>query len=67
MSQCCIVGRSLSITQALILCILQVPGKLQMDKGWISVWVKMASLWVCSALYTWTLIAPAILRNRDFS
>ncbi|KAG7478372.1 hypothetical protein MATL_G00079940 [Megalops atlanticus] len=34
---------------------------------WPSVWVKITSSWVCLFLYTWTLIAPMILTNRDFS
>ncbi|XP_076645896.1 serine incorporator TMS1 isoform X3 [Halictus rubicundus] len=32
-----------------------------------SMWVKIISSWMCLGLYTWSLIAPAILRNRDFS
>ncbi|XP_054472217.1 serine incorporator 1 [Anoplopoma fimbria] len=34
---------------------------------WPAVWVKITSSWVCLALYTWTLVAPLILTNRDFS
>ncbi|KAG8007333.1 Serine incorporator 1, partial [Nibea albiflora] len=34
---------------------------------WPAVWVKITSSWVCLALYTWTLVAPMILTNRDFS
>ncbi|XP_068118981.1 serine incorporator 3 [Hyperolius riggenbachi] len=34
---------------------------------WPAVWVKMSSSWLCLVLYTWTLIAPLILPNRDFS
>ncbi|XP_053309609.1 serine incorporator 3 [Spea bombifrons] len=34
---------------------------------WPAVWVKMASSWVCIALYVWTLIAPIVLPNRDFN
>ncbi|XP_056293665.1 serine incorporator 1 [Pseudoliparis swirei] len=34
---------------------------------WPAVWVKISSCWVCLALYTWTLVAPMILTNRDFS
>ncbi|XP_063590022.1 serine incorporator 1-like isoform X2 [Penaeus indicus] len=32
-----------------------------------AVWVKIVSSWICLLLYGWTLIAPAVLTNRDFS
>lgn len=32
-----------------------------------SMWVKMISSWLCSGLYIWTLIAPILLPDRDFS
>lgn len=32
-----------------------------------SMWVKMISSWLCSGLYIWTLVAPLILPDRDFS
>lgn len=32
-----------------------------------SMWVKIVSSWVCIALYTWTLVAPIVLPDRDFS
>lgn len=32
-----------------------------------AVWVKISSSWVCLILYVWTLIAPLVLRNREFS
>ncbi|MEW5304282.1 MAG: hypothetical protein WDW36_006903 [Sanguina aurantia] len=38
-----------------------------LDKGWASTWVKMASKWLCELLYIWTVIAPALFPNRDFS
>lgn len=38
----------------------------EVDVGWASVWVKMVSLWVTAALYTWSLVAPAILPDREF-
>lgn len=30
-------------------------------------WVKIISSWVCYAIYTWTLVAPAVLTDREFS
>jgi len=38
---------------------------LQQNDG--SMWVKIVSSWVCIALYTWTLVAPMVLPDRDFS
>ncbi|KAF3856873.1 hypothetical protein F7725_017596 [Dissostichus mawsoni] len=35
--------------------------------SWPAVWVKITSSWVCLALYVWTLVAPMVLTNRDFS
>ncbi|XP_058797975.1 probable serine incorporator isoform X2 [Phymastichus coffea] len=32
-----------------------------------SMWVKIISSWVCMGLYTWSMVAPAILTDRDFS
>ncbi|XP_018046995.1 PREDICTED: probable serine incorporator isoform X2 [Atta colombica] len=32
-----------------------------------SMWVKIISSWMCLALYVWSLVAPAIFPNRDFS
>lgn len=34
---------------------------------WPAVWVKMGSSWFCLLLYTWSLIGPCVLPNRDFS
>ncbi|XP_066138719.1 probable serine incorporator isoform X4 [Euwallacea fornicatus] len=31
-----------------------------------SMWVKEISSWLCLALYGWTLVAPVILRDREF-
>lgn len=31
-----------------------------------AMWVKIVSSWICAALYVWTLVAPAILSDRDF-
>ncbi|KAG7325732.1 hypothetical protein KOW79_010657 [Hemibagrus wyckioides] len=32
-----------------------------------AVWVKISSSWLALLLYLWTLVAPLILTNRDFS
>lgn len=32
-----------------------------------SMWVKIISSWMCLGLYVWSLIAPAVFPNRDFS
>ncbi|XP_076165937.1 serine incorporator TMS1 isoform X2 [Ptiloglossa arizonensis] len=32
-----------------------------------SMWVKIISSWMCLALYVWTLVAPALFPNRNFS
>lgn len=36
------------------------------NQNWGSVWVKMAGQWLCVLLYSWTLVAPYVLRNREF-
>ncbi|XP_017891307.1 probable serine incorporator isoform X2 [Ceratina calcarata] len=32
-----------------------------------SMWVKIISSWMCLGLYVWSLVAPAIFPDRDFS
>uniref|UniRef100_A0A0K2TW47 Putative serine incorporatorlike [Megachile rotundata] n=1 Tax=Lepeophtheirus salmonis TaxID=72036 RepID=A0A0K2TW47_LEPSM len=32
-----------------------------------AVWIKMISSWFCCGIYLWTLLAPIILPDRDFS
>ncbi|KGL75326.1 Serine incorporator 2, partial [Tinamus guttatus] len=34
---------------------------------WTAVWVKISSSWAGLLLYLWTLVAPLVLRERDFS
>jgi hypothetical protein len=41
--------------------------KFELGTGWASTWVTMGSKWFCELLYLWTVIAPAVLKNRDFS
>jgi len=38
----------------------------KIDVGWISVWVKIISQWATALLYSWTLLAPILLPDRDF-
>ncbi|KAG2536942.1 probable serine incorporator isoform X1 [Panicum virgatum] len=38
-----------------------------MDVGWTTVWVRICTEWVTAALYIWTLIAPLLFPDRDFS
>ncbi|KAG2425224.1 hypothetical protein HYH02_015051 [Chlamydomonas schloesseri] len=39
----------------------------RIDVGWASVWVKLGAQWVTGLLYMWTLLAPALFPDRDFS
>ncbi|KAI8429971.1 hypothetical protein MSG28_000427, partial [Choristoneura fumiferana] len=32
-----------------------------------SMWIKITSSWLCIGIYIWTMIAPAIFPDRDFS
>lgn len=32
-----------------------------------SMWIKAISSWLCLVLYGWTLIAPVVLRDREFN
>ncbi|NXH10734.1 SERC3 protein, partial [Bucco capensis] len=38
-----------------------------MTSKWPAVWVKITSSWVCLVFYLWTLVAPLVLTNRDFT
>uniref|UniRef100_A0A0E0KFK1 Serine incorporator n=1 Tax=Oryza punctata TaxID=4537 RepID=A0A0E0KFK1_ORYPU len=38
-----------------------------MDVGWTTVWVRICTEWATAALYIWTLVAPLIFPDRDFS
>ena len=40
---------------------------INVGRGWASVWVKIVSSWIVMTLYTWSLIAPLLFPNRDFS
>lgn len=38
-----------------------------MQSAMPAVWVKISSSWLGLALYLWTLVAPLVLPDRDFS
>ena len=42
------------------------PGEFVVDRGWLSFWVKAVAQWVAAGLYAWALVAPALLKGRDF-
>lgn len=42
-------------------------GEPLIDVSWTSVWVKLASQLATALLYVWTLVAPMLLPDRDFS
>ncbi|KAG0610677.1 hypothetical protein M758_7G083500 [Ceratodon purpureus] len=37
------------------------------DVGWPSVWVRIITQWITAALYVWSLVAPQLFPDRDFS
>ncbi|GCB63197.1 hypothetical protein scyTo_0014597, partial [Scyliorhinus torazame] len=41
------------------------PDFKRISSSWIAVWMKIASSWVCSSLYIWTLLAPLVLSKQD--
>ena len=44
------------------------PGDIRdVDSGWASVWVKIVSAWITSLLYAWTVAAPFVMEDRDFT
>ena len=51
-------------------CFTCSPGRADSEhfqNSWASVWVKMATVWLCFGVYVWTLVAPLVLGNcRDF-
>jgi hypothetical protein len=49
----------------------QVPGEDQPDwvtaKGKVAMWINFSVAWILIALYAWTLIAPLLLKDRDWT
>ncbi|KAF0738083.1 hypothetical protein Ae201684P_004315 [Aphanomyces euteiches] len=42
-------------------------GSLSEDTETISIWVQICSQWATALLFVWTLVAPLVFPNRDFS
>ncbi|XP_041090021.1 serine incorporator 1-like [Polyodon spathula] len=63
----CLVLASLYIMMTLTNWYQPDAGYQMMTSAWPAVWVKISSSWLGLALYLWTLVAPLVLPNRDFS
>jgi len=35
--------------------------------GKIAMWMNITASWICTLLYGWTLVAPRVFPDRDFS
>ncbi|XP_023211335.1 probable serine incorporator [Centruroides sculpturatus] len=44
-----------------------VTAEANIDNFYPPMWIKIVSSWICIILYAWTLIAPIVLPDRDFS
>ena len=50
-----------------LLFLLRPDSDLQtMNANSAAVWVKIVTSWLCVGIYVWSLIAPAVLSDRDF-
>ena len=38
-----------------------------LDEGWESVWIKIVVQWLTVIAYTFSMVAPLIFTDRDFS
>lgn len=45
----------------------QNPDNKNLPNMWPVVWIKVTSAWLAAILYTWTLVAPLVLPDRDWS
>lgn len=39
----------------------------KLNSNMASVWVKMVSSWLCIVIYAWSMLAPSLFPDRDFS
>ncbi|KAM8977414.1 serine incorporator 2 [Pelodytes ibericus] len=63
----CLFLASLYIMMTLTNWYLPGSSDQSLSSPWSAVWVKISSSWVGLLLYLWTLVAPVILSDRDFS
>ncbi|XP_075764716.1 serine incorporator 2 [Pelodiscus sinensis] len=63
----CLVLASLYIMMTLTNWYRPSEDSQEMTSPWTAVWVKISSSWAGLLLYLWTLVAPVILPDRDFS
>lgn len=40
---------------------------LNFKPSWVAVWIQIISAWLCYLIYLWSIAAPFLLPNRDFS
>eukprot|EP00010_Vexillifera_abyssalis_P001721 CAMPEP_0201552564 /NCGR_PEP_ID=MMETSP0173_2-20130828/16787_1 /ASSEMBLY_ACC=CAM_ASM_000268 /TAXON_ID=218659 /ORGANISM="Vexillifera sp., Strain DIVA3 564/2" /LENGTH=215 /DNA_ID=CAMNT_0047963065 /DNA_START=721 /DNA_END=1368 /DNA_ORIENTATION=+ len=40
---------------------------LEVSSGWPATWIKVIASWFSNLLYAWTIFAPMLLKDRDFS
>lgn len=66
-----IINKLNIIWYSLIFHLMLSPGDVSVGENFSeslgSMWVKIVSSWVCCGLYIWTLVAPLVLPDRDFS
>lgn len=39
----------------------------KLTSNWATVWVRIVSVWTCYALFVWTMVAPIVFPDREFS
>lgn len=51
-----------------VCCCSQPVLRLRSTTGWLHLpsWLQIIAAWLCCGLYTWTLIAHRVLKNRSF-